>query len=55
VEPEEALRSSIAKFIKRFAFIEESLKGEGKTPEEATLEEMDRLWDISKSRDDKDS
>jgi tetrapyrrole methylase family protein/MazG family protein len=52
VEPEEALRFSTAKFIKRFAFIEKSLKDEGKTPEEATLEEMDRLWDIAKSRDD---
>ncbi len=51
VEPEDALRSSIAKFIKRFAFIEKSLKDEGKTPEEASLEEMDRLWDIAKSRD----
>jgi tetrapyrrole methylase family protein/MazG family protein len=52
VEPEEALRFSIAKFIKRFAFIEKSLKDEGKTPEEASLEEMDRLWDIAKSRDE---
>ncbi|MBW2636905.1 MAG: nucleoside triphosphate pyrophosphohydrolase [Deltaproteobacteria bacterium] len=51
VEPEEALRSSIAKFINRFAFIEKNLKDEGKTPEEASLEEMDRLWDIAKSRD----
>ncbi|MEA3471465.1 MAG: nucleoside triphosphate pyrophosphohydrolase, partial [Thermodesulfobacteriota bacterium] len=51
VEPEDALRSSIAKFTKRFAFIEKSLKDEGKTPEGASLEEMDRLWDIAKSRD----
>jgi tetrapyrrole methylase family protein/MazG family protein len=50
VDPEEALRSSIAKFIKRFAFIEKSLKDEGKTPDEASLEEMDRLWDIAKSK-----
>lgn len=50
VDPEEALRSSIAKFIKRFAFIEKSLKDEGKTPEEASLEEMDRLWNIAKSK-----
>ena len=51
VEPEGALRSSIAKFTERFAFIEKSLKDEGKTPEQASLEEMDRLWDIAKSRD----
>jgi tetrapyrrole methylase family protein/MazG family protein len=55
VEPEDALRSSIAKFIERFTFIQESLKDKGKTLEEASLEEMDRLWDISKSGDDKDS
>jgi tetrapyrrole methylase family protein/MazG family protein len=52
VEPEDALRSAIAKFIKRFAFIEKSLKDEGKAPEEASLEEMDRLWNIAKSRDE---
>jgi len=51
VEPEEALRSSTAKFIKRFTFIEKSLIEKGKTPEEASLEEMDRLWDIAKRKD----
>ena len=51
VHPETALASSVAKFRKRFAFIEETLKEEGKTPQEATLEEMDLLWERAKRYD----
>lgn len=48
VYAEVALAGSIRKFMARFAYIEKRLKEEGKTPEGATLEEMDRLWDESK-------
>lgn len=41
---EEALRRTIAKFEYRFRNIEQELKSLGKTPEEATLEEMDEIW-----------
>ena len=42
---EGALRRAIGKFEYRFQQIEAALKAEGKTPEEATLDEMDTIWD----------
>lgn len=49
VEPEAALRRSLAKFEKRFRFIEENLARQGKAPGESTLSEMDRLWNEAKA------
>jgi len=48
VDAEDALRQANAKFERRFRFIEESLKVQGRTPQEASLEEMDALWDAAK-------
>ena len=48
VDPETALRSANAKFVRRFRSIEDALRREGRRPEDATLEEMDRLWDLAK-------
>jgi tetrapyrrole methylase family protein / MazG family protein len=50
VNPEEALRKTIARFIGRFRYIEEALAGRGVTPAQVTLEEMDALWDEAKAR-----
>ncbi|MQY64059.1 MAG: nucleoside triphosphate pyrophosphohydrolase, partial [Calditrichaeota bacterium] len=44
VSAEEALRRTIAKFEYRFRNIEKELQERGKTPEDATLEEMDEIW-----------
>ena len=49
VSADEALRSSIKKFTDRFSYIEERLKEQGKNLPEATLEEMDHLWNESKA------
>ncbi|MDO9529009.1 MAG: nucleoside triphosphate pyrophosphohydrolase [Syntrophales bacterium] len=49
VSADEALRSSIKKFTDRFSYIEEKLKDQGKNLPEATLEEMDHLWNESKA------
>jgi ATP diphosphatase len=49
VEPEDALRGSNAKFVRRFAFIEAELAKAGKTPEQSDLAEMDGLWDAAKA------
>ena len=49
VDPEGALRDANAKFVRRFASIEAALRAEGSTPEDATLEEMDQLWDEAKA------
>ena len=48
VDPEDALRRTVAKFIRRFQFIERNLDDQGKTPQEASLGEMDALWERAK-------
>ncbi|HHU18317.1 MAG TPA: nucleoside triphosphate pyrophosphohydrolase [Clostridiales bacterium] len=48
VNPEEALNLTSSKFIDRFAFIEESSSVHGKRLEEMSLEEMDKLWEKAK-------
>jgi MazG family protein len=45
VEPEGALRRANAKFEHRFGRIEALLAAQGKQPSEATLAELDALWD----------
>jgi MazG family protein len=47
-DPEQALRKTNAKFRRRFGYIERKLGERGKSPEEATLAEMDALWEESK-------
>jgi tetrapyrrole methylase family protein/MazG family protein/ATP diphosphatase len=49
VEPEDALRAANAKFARRFAFIEQELARDGRTPDQSDLAEMDGLWDIAKA------
>ncbi len=53
VRPEEALRGFLAKFERRFRFIEHSLAAEGKTPATSNLEEMDRHWNLAKQEERK--
>ena len=48
VDPEQALRKTNAKIRQRFGYIERKLGEQGKSPEEATLAEMDALWEESK-------
>src|SRR5262249_16312033 len=49
VDPEAALRATNAKFERRFAAIERALAARGKSPSDATLAEMDALWDAAKA------
>jgi MazG family protein len=49
VDPEEALRATNAKFERRFGYVEQRLRAQGRTPDQASLEEMDRLWDEGKA------
>jgi ATP diphosphatase len=49
VDPEEALRATNAKFERRFGYVEQRLRVQGRTPDQASLEEMDRLWDEGKA------
>ncbi|MCP5157878.1 MAG: nucleoside triphosphate pyrophosphohydrolase [Gammaproteobacteria bacterium] len=48
LDPEAALRGTNAKFERRFRQIEAWLTEDGRTPEEATLVEMDTLWEQAK-------
>ena len=49
IDPEAALRGTNAKFMRRFAAIEDALADVGKTPEQSDLMEMDALWDQVKA------
>jgi tetrapyrrole methylase family protein/MazG family protein/ATP diphosphatase len=49
VDPEDALRYTNAKFIRRFREVEDRLAARGKTPEQSDLAEMDALWDDIKA------
>lgn len=51
VDPETALRGTNLKFERRFAAIEEALAATGKKPSDASLAEMDALWDQAKERE----
>ena len=47
-DPEEALTRTNLKFVKRFEYIEQSLKDKGRSLEESNLEEMEALWQEAK-------
>lgn len=49
VDAEDALRRANEKFARRFAGVERGLAARGKTPGQASLEEMDRLWEAGKA------
>ena len=46
LDPEQALLSTVDRFVRRFRYVERRL---GKPLEEASLEEMDRLWEEAKA------
>jgi ATP diphosphatase len=49
VDPEAAMRRANTKFERRFRGVEALLKADGRSPEQATLAEMDALWDQIKA------
>ena len=51
IEPEDALRSANAKFVRRFSYIERSLAARGRSPDQSDLAEMDDLWNAAKAID----
>ncbi len=51
IDPEAALRAANAKFERRFRRIENWLAESGRTPEHATLAEMDALWERAKAEE----
>jgi len=49
VNPENALRKTNKKFIKRFGYVEKQIRGSGRKLSESNLEEMDKYWEESKN------
>ncbi len=50
VDAETALNGTINKFLRRFAYIVEQLTARGRSINEATIDEMDSLWNESKEK-----
>lgn len=48
INPEDALRRTNEKFIKRFNYVQKKIKETGKAINESNLEEMDKHWNESK-------
>ncbi|MEL6179574.1 MAG: nucleoside triphosphate pyrophosphohydrolase [Myxococcota bacterium] len=48
LEPERALRRTLAKFERRFNHVEDQLNARGSSPSDASLQEMDALWNEAK-------
>ena len=51
VDPEASLRAGNAKFVRRFGFIEGALSGQGRALNDASLAEMEALWQEAKQAD----
>lgn len=51
IDPESALKASNRKFRRRFRYIEERLREEGRKPADSDHVEMDALWDEAKAKE----
>lgn len=49
INPEDALRKTNRKFIKRFSYIENKIKDTGRNISQSNLTEMDKYWEESKN------
>ena len=53
INPEEALKRTVKKFILRFRYIERSLYKKGKSLHQSNLIEKDQLWEEAKKKEKK--
>jgi len=51
VDPETALKASNRKFRRRFGYIEDRLREQGRKPADSSLDEMDSLWSEAKEHE----
>ena len=49
LDPEAALRRTNAKFLRRFRYVEKALAQQGRSLEDASLEDMEALWVAAKA------
>jgi tetrapyrrole methylase family protein/MazG family protein len=50
INPETSLRLTVEKFIRRFRYVEEQMRNQGRDLRTSSLKEMDDLWDEAKRR-----
>ncbi len=51
LDPESALRKTNRKFRRRFEYLEDRLRQRGRKPSDASLDEMESLWQESKQQE----
>jgi MazG family protein len=51
LDPESALRKTNRKFKRRFQWMEERLRASGQAPQQASMDELEALWQQSKSQE----
>jgi nucleoside triphosphate diphosphatase len=51
LDPESALKKTNRKFKRRFQWMEEQLRSSGRTPQQASMDEMDALWEQAKQQE----
>jgi MazG family protein len=51
LDPESALKKTNRKFRRRFQWMEDQLRTSGRTPEQASMEELESLWQRAKQRE----
>ena len=53
INPDNALEQTNRKFIRRFNYLEQRVKEQGRNLKEMTLQEMDQFWDEAKASEQK--
>ena len=51
LDPESALKKTNRKFKRRFQWMEEQLRTNGRTPQQATMDELESLWQQAKQQE----
>ena len=51
LDPESALRKTNRKFKRRFQWMEERLRSSGRGPQQASMDELERLWQQAKRQE----
>jgi uncharacterized protein YabN with tetrapyrrole methylase and pyrophosphatase domain len=51
LDPESALRKTNRKFKRRFQWIEEQLRTSGRAPQQASMDELESLWQEAKRQE----
>jgi uncharacterized protein YabN with tetrapyrrole methylase and pyrophosphatase domain len=51
LDPESALRKTNRKFKQRFQWMEAQLSTDGRTPQQASMDELERLWQRAKQQE----